>query len=72
MAQALILGIVDAKKLPIYEKRFLMRSRKLRIVMYMLPLPPPNLIEHVSTPNAPGVQFEEVEAKDMEQRALKR
>ena len=70
--QALILGIVDAEQLPVYGKRFLIRSKKLRIAPYMLPLPPPHFFENLGTPNAPSLQFEEVEAKDMEQRAPKR
>lgn len=67
-AQALILGIAEAENLPIYGKRFFMRTRKLRCAPYMLPLPPP--LEPL--PTAPVLQFEEDNSEDVEERAHKR
>ena len=69
VAQALHLGIANAKQLPVYRKRFLMRSKKIRIAPYMLPLPPPLLLEHLTTPSVPSLQFEEDKSMDTEERA---
>ena len=79
-AQALILGIAEAEQLPVYGKRFLMRNRKLRLAPYMLPLPPPLLIEDVNSQQSPQLriehgsclQFEEPEPKELDERPQKK
>ena len=64
------MGIAEAKQL--LGKRFLMRSRKLRLAPYMLPLPPPLLIDNVRVLNALNLQFEKPKSEKVEERALKR
>ena len=72
VAQALMLGITEADQLPEYGKRILMRSRKQRIALSMLPQPPPILPSDISNQSAPALQFEEADVEDTEERAQKR